>query len=332
VAFAHTGLLFLMARTPGGPIVKEVKPGALIGYADVTHRTIREHGRTVYLYEARTEPVGRELRLRVDPGEFARRADLQIPVVDTGENGMFTKGEFEVITALGQMEFVTPEEIAELCVEEISGRNTGRDVVASLDASVLGPSYRGGVLRSRVLADLDALQAETGAPSVALGQLGPPELGKLLFEAELLARAFGTLPAVLLVTPDEISRAATRVLADTPELVDTIASVGLPILSADGASLIRGPYLRIPEIPEGDTVTMTDADRDRWADKGWVDLRSGNFARWQGRLRAMRDARPGKAQPGSAGVTLETTISEHLETGAIVAWVVARELGGWRTK
>src|SRR5258708_7752358 len=35
VAFAHTGLLFLMARTAGGPIFKEIKPGGRIGYADL---------------------------------------------------------------------------------------------------------------------------------------------------------------------------------------------------------------------------------------------------------------------------------------------------------
>ncbi|HET9232779.1 MAG TPA: hypothetical protein VFP10_01410, partial [Candidatus Eisenbacteria bacterium] len=38
VAFAHTGMLFLMARTPGSPIIKEVKPAALIGYRGVDHR------------------------------------------------------------------------------------------------------------------------------------------------------------------------------------------------------------------------------------------------------------------------------------------------------
>jgi hypothetical protein len=31
IAFAHTGLMFLMARTYGGLTVKEVKPGAMVG-------------------------------------------------------------------------------------------------------------------------------------------------------------------------------------------------------------------------------------------------------------------------------------------------------------
>ena len=41
VAFAHTGLLFLMARTDG-PLVKEIKPSTLIGYSDLGYRTITE--------------------------------------------------------------------------------------------------------------------------------------------------------------------------------------------------------------------------------------------------------------------------------------------------
>ena len=77
---------------------------------------------------------------------------------------------------------------------------------------------------------------------------------------------------------------------------------------------------------------MTDGDRDRWADKGWVDLRPENFARWQQRLQAMQDGRPGKAQPGSAGVTVETTVADAIQTGTVVAWILANELGGYRIK
>ena len=324
VGFAHTGLLYLMARSPERPVVKEIKPGALIGYADVGHRAISEHGSPVSLYASRRETLGDALRLRMDPSGFERRGDLRLPIVDTGENGVFTKGEFEAITALGQMEFVTPEEIALLCVQEITGRNTGRDVVAALDGAVLGPSYRAGVLRARVLEELAALEAKTVTHSVALGQLGPPELSKLLWEAELLALAFGTLPAVLAVTPEEAGAAAAAVLEREPGLRDTITSLGLPVLDPDGTTLRRGPFLRIPETAGEAEVPVEPGDRDRWAAKGWVDLRPANCARWQDRCRA--------AQPGSAGAAPETTLADHIETGAVTAWVLANELGGYRIK
>jgi NAD(P)-dependent dehydrogenase (short-subunit alcohol dehydrogenase family) len=332
VGFAHTGLLYLMARSPDRPVVKEIKPGALIGYADIGHRTIQHGGAPVSLYASQAEVLGTTLQLQIGPAAYERHDDLRLPVVDTGENGLFTKGEFEAITALGQMEFVTPEEIARLCVQEISGRTTGRDVVAALDGAVLGPSYRAGVLRSRVLEELRGLEEQTGTHSVALGQLGPPELSKLLWEAELLSLAFGTLPGVLAVGPGALSAGATAVLEQRPGLRDTITSLGLPVLAADGETLWRGPFLRIPEMAGSTEVPVGPGDRDRWAAKGWVDLRPASFARWQERLQAMHSARPGADQPGSAGAVAETSLSEHIQTGAVAAWVLANELGGYRVK
>lgn len=331
VGFAHTGLLFLMARTPGSPIVKEVKPGALIGYREVDYRTIRERGATVWLYEARREPLGASLAPRHPDTDFARRLDLQLPVVDTGENGVFTKGEFEAITALGQMELVTPEEVAAICLREILGANTGRDVIAAIDGAILDPSYRGGVLRSRVVGQLEALEQATGTHSVALGQLGPPELSKLLWEAELIGLVRGTIPNALRATPEQLSLEATALLDGRRGLADTICSLGIPILEADGEHLRRGPFLRIPEVVPGEEVVpLTPTDRDRWAAKGWVDLRPANFALWQERFRRITADGDAKGLTGSARVAAGIQESEDIRAGSVVAWVLANELGGFR--
>jgi hypothetical protein len=85
VAFAHTGLMFLMARTPNGPVVKEIKPGAMIGYADVTCRTIKEKGATTYLYSNRVQPLNGRLVLREETDQYQQLQELDLPVVDTGE-------------------------------------------------------------------------------------------------------------------------------------------------------------------------------------------------------------------------------------------------------
>ncbi len=105
--------------------------------------------------------------------------------IHTGENGRFAADEFAAITALGQMEFLTPEEIAGNVVREIEGGNTGKDVIAALDASVMGPSFRGGYLRQAALNRLRQLEAEHGE-SVAFEILGPPRVSKLLYEAHLI--------------------------------------------------------------------------------------------------------------------------------------------------
>jgi hypothetical protein len=331
VAFAHTGLLFLMARTDG-PLVKEIKPSTLIGYSDLGYRTITERGENVQCYTARSETLGETLDLQLEPDGFEGGVDLQLPVIDTGENGVFTKGEFEVVTALGMMEMVTPEEIAALCVREISGGNTGHDVIAALDGAVLGPTYRAGVLRARAMEHIRSIEEDTGTHSVALGQLGPPELSKLLWEAELLKLLYGNPTAVLDTDAESIARETEALIKDKTRLTDTITSLGLPILSPDGTTLLRGPFVRIPEVP-GETSVAIDAEHlDQWAAKGWVDLRPSNWEKWRERFRAMLEAQPGETQRGTAGHRAETSLSDEIEIGSVVAWVVAREIGGRRIK
>jgi hypothetical protein len=332
VAFAHTGLLFLMARTAGGPLVKEVKPAALIGYAGIEHRQIIERGEPVRRFNAREVPLDSRLELRMDPAGFDVSGEVVLPVIDTGENGVFTKGEFEAITSVGQMEFVTPEEIADMVVLEIRGGNSGVDVIAGVDASVLGPSYRGGVLRRQAIDVLTRLEADTSTHSVALGQLGPPELSKLLWEAELLRVVYGTVAAAMDVDPEAMSEAITAKLIELPALRDTVASLGLGILMPAGDRLLRGPFLRIPEVPGRNEVEITSAQRDAWADKGWVDLRPINCARWQKRFEAMYAAGAPNPAAGSHDVRLESYPFEEIEIGAVAAWVLANEMGGYRIK
>ncbi len=103
-AFGHTGLLFLLARTPNAPIVKEVKPAAMIGYRAVQVMEARDKHENSDLYAPREVTLGARLDLREDAGAYAKSGRLKVPVVDTGENGVFTRGEFAAITALGQME------------------------------------------------------------------------------------------------------------------------------------------------------------------------------------------------------------------------------------
>jgi hypothetical protein len=332
VAFAHTGLLFLMARTPGGPIVKEVKPGAMVGYADITRRTIRERGEPVYVFASRAEPLGAELVLREPEDGYERLRKLEMVVVDTGENGVFTRGEFEAITHQRQMEFITPEEIARQVVLEIRGSNTGYDVIGAVDGAVMNPTYRAGYLRHFALEEIARLERETNSHSVALGQLGPPELGKLLWEAHLLSRQCGTLSGVLALTPEALSAALYSLVQADAGLRHTITSVGLPILAPDGRSLLRGPFIRIPEALVARRVPVTPASVDQWAAKGWVDLRPANLRRWHARFSRMRREAQRLRGRGSAAVTRQAYLGEAITPGAVVGWIFNNEEEGYRIK
>src|SRR5258708_35541514 len=90
LAGAHTLLLFLMARTPGGPITKEIKPAAAIAWKRIGYGEVLRGGRPVPLHaaqlgEAGTLQPGRALR-PVDPGRGRPTgAPLQSVVISTGE-------------------------------------------------------------------------------------------------------------------------------------------------------------------------------------------------------------------------------------------------------
>src|SRR2546422_4057852 len=183
VGGAQSLLLFLLGRTPGAPAAIEIKPTATIAWREIGFGPIRRKGKPIPLVDC-PKPVNLAQAFR--PG-VAPWCDLGKPLegvfIDVGENGLFAPDEFETVTALGQMEFITPEEVADYVAMELEGRPTGRDVVAALDAATAGPTYRAGMLRASALARLRSLEQETGSRAVAYEMLGPPRLTKLLWES-----------------------------------------------------------------------------------------------------------------------------------------------------
>jgi hypothetical protein len=331
VAFAHTGLMFLMARTPGGPLVKELKPAAMIGYRRVTYKTIKVRGQPQFRYESLEQKLDGRLMLRGDENRYARLGKLHMAGVDTGENGFFARGEFETITHIDQMEFVTPEEIAQQAVLEIKGSNTGFDVITGIDSSIMDPSYRAGVLRQTALDKLARIEEETNSHSVALGQLGPPELSKLLYEAHLLKLNYATLQDVINTPATELSENLFNFLMEEERLRTIITSVGVPILAPDGVQLIRGPRINIPESIYHE-IAIAEGDIDTWANKGWVDLRPGNFLLWQDRFRRMQRTQHMVHTRGTSSVTMKTYLPDTIEIGAVIAWLFTNDKHGYRIK
>ena len=334
-AFGHTGLMFLLARTPNAPIVKEVKPAAMIGYRGVRVIQARDRYDCSDLYEPHEASLADtdSLQLRDDLASYKKSGTLDVPVVDTGENGVFTRGEFAAITALGQMEYITPEEIARVVVLEIRGANTGQDVLSAMDASVLNPSYKAGLLRSAALSDLAHAEEESGIPSIALGRLGPPELSKLLFEAQLLKFACGSLTRAVEMSAEKLSGALAKSLGPSG-VARTAPSIGIPVLMPDGVRLLRGPRINVPEVI-GHTTTVSLADseqREKWIRKGWIDLRASNMATWKGRLEKMIQARAVLRDAGSAAASIRSYLNNHFEIGEVVAWIFNNEMGGYRVK
>src|SRR5690348_14900914 len=208
VAGAQSLLLFLLGRTPGAPATVEIKPTATIGWREIGFGPIRRKGKPIPLVDCPTPiAVGDAFTPGMHPWRELGQT-LEGAYIDVGENGLFARDEFETVTALGQMEFITPEEVADYVMMELEGRPTGRDVVAALDAATAGPTYRAAMLRSAALERLRGLEREADRPSVAFEMLGPPRLTKLLWEAHLCALLHPSVRALAASQPGQLSAAA----------------------------------------------------------------------------------------------------------------------------
>ena len=248
--------------------------------------------------------------------------------IDAGENGLFSLPEFEALTSLGLMEFVTPEEIAENVLREIQGHPTGRDVVAALDAATMGPTYRAGVLRSEALGAMERLEAEHGIESVAYEMLGPPRLSKLLFEAAILERLYGVMAAAAELDPDAAAKRSQELIKADADLRQRILTIGLPILLPDGDSVLRGAMVKVLPEPH---LSPTD---DRIVTAGWVDLRSSNWSLWRDRIKGVAveiQDRPGVLE-GSQGDQEFGDAEGRIRPGRMAAWIFRYEDKGERIK
>jgi NAD(P)-dependent dehydrogenase (short-subunit alcohol dehydrogenase family) len=339
VAGAHTLLLYLMARTPGAPAVKEIKPTAAISWKAIRAGDVVWRGAPITRVDALAPvPLDRafpaEDATRESRREFGRDAlwrdtgeALQGVYLDSGENGLFSPDEFEAITALGLMEFITPEEIARDAVREMTGHPTGHDVVAALDASTSGPTYRAGVLRQSALSYMDSLERGAGNRSVGFEMLGPPRLTKLLFEGEILRRLCeGDLERVAGLDPAAFAAESERLVQGDPDLRTRILSANLAVLLTDGARVLRGRKVVVEPAP-GEAV-----DDTAW--KGWVDLRPANWEAWRDRavgVLARVDAEPG-AEGGSQWDIEPWHRERTIRPGALAAWIFRYEDEGERIK
>jgi hypothetical protein len=340
VAGAQTLLLFLTARTPNGPLVKEIKPSAVIAWKKIGHGEVIRKGKPIPLVDMLPEDA-----IKLDSGIFSLKSvegvkdfgeNFKSVFIDTGENGIFSRAEFETISALGQMEIVTPEEIAEVTIQELRGGNTGLDVIGALDSSVMGPTYRGGILRNSALEQLKALEQETGADSIAFEMLGPPRLSKLLYESYILKRIAVSFDGAITTPANELSQKAEMLVNSDATLRAQMLSVGLVIMLPDGKSYLRGNDVKIPPYRGQSELETSSENIEKWCNDGWVDLRVENMLSWQQRLkRIMDDVRAMPLGDTSSRFTYSSVYWENFQTidgGKLASWIFEVEEHGWRFK
>jgi hypothetical protein len=339
IAGAHTLLLFLMGRTPGGPITKEIKPTAAIAWKRIEFGEIKRRGKPIELADipvTQAVPLKDKFQICIDVNYPSTGETLKSVFIDTGENGIFSRGEFETITAQKQMEFVTPEEIADVAIFEIKGGNTGHDIVSSLDHATLEPTYRAGYMQHMAVKKLAELEKQNDKYSVAFELLGPPRLSKLLYEIHLLRLFNKTVKDIIRKTPSELSDNCFNILVNDDKLRNEMLAIGIPVLLPDGGSLLRGSIIKIPAFRGENILNISDENINSWANEGWVDLRESNMVKWQERLNELMEE--------AENIPDNDTSSQHVRTkaywdnfqeiniGKICSWLFIHEEHGRRMK
>ncbi len=339
VAGAQTLLLYILARTPNGPLVKEIKPTAAIAWKKIAYGEVKRKGKTIQLVDMPFDNAKKSdgwLVFDDSEGVVDTGEKFKSVFIDTGENGIFSRGEFQAISALGQMEIITPEEIAEYLVHEIRGGNTGKDVIQGLDAFTMGPTYRGGIMRNIAMNKLDKLEQEHGVNSVAFELLGPPRLSKLLYEAYLLKRIVGSMRNINDFSAENLSQQAFDLLNNDTQLRSQILSIGIAVLLPDGKSYVRGADIKIP-VRRGETkLELTEANINAWCNEGWIDLRPSNFEEWKQRLNnIMEHSNTFPKDDTSSRYNYTNEYWDNfgnIDEGKIVGWIFEFEDKGWRFK
>ena len=340
VAGAHTMLLFLMGRTPDSPITKEIKPTAAIAWKKIGFGEIKKRGAVIELVDCPPDQgvnLKGNLQLKMStPAWVSFNQPLRSVFIDTGENGTFSRAEFEAISTPGQMEFVTPEEIAESVAFEIKGGNTGHDIINALDNATLAPTYRAGFMFESALRQLKALEEQHKTKSIAFEILGPPRLSKLLYEAHLLQKAFGTIKSVEKASPKQMMERTQSIIRENKELRSQIISIGIPILLSDGRTLLRGKDIKIPPYRGENEIPITDAALKAWVHDGWIDLRLENMVHWKARFAAIAKDADDVGSKDTSSRHFRTRLYwenfDEIDPGKIAGWIFSEEEKGKRMK
>jgi hypothetical protein len=323
VAGSHSLLLFLVARTPGAPATIEIKPTAAIGWREIAFGPIRRKGQPVRKMDCPSPLALRDAFTPEASGWKDSGSVLESVYADLGENGQFSRDEFETVTALRQMEFITSEEIAAYVVSELRGHATGRDILTALDSSTAGPTYQAGLLRAAAIERLRALESEHGVRSVAFEILGPPRLSKLLYESFVLSRLRTSVKDLASSDGQSLAAEASRLVAEDGELRSTIVSIGLPIVVSE-SEVYRGDVVIIPP---------SDGDFDAAAASGWVDLRPHNSETWIRRAQRMVEQALKRDRGSDSGADWGAIEPEDpITPPEFTTWVFRHEDGGERIK
>lgn len=258
-------LLWNLEHTMGNNI-SLIIPGTFVGYDSVKTEPI-ETDKGLLLKRGYSRPYNIMKKNEIEYNNNVTKEYLEFPVVRAGENHVYSKLELNVLTAIGQMEGITKEEVADRVIDCINGKSSN-DILSCLNSAMLKPTYSGREMIYDINSKFNNNNYNYG---IATGNLGV-NLSKKLYELYLVKQAFPTISALKNAKIDDIVLKVNSKL--NKSIVEEINTIGIPIIDRDNNFYI-GDYSLIPSISESHKINKKNIDK--WSKTGWVDLRKENI-------------------------------------------------------
>ena len=322
-------LLWSLAHTPGIN-VKIVVPASLIGWEGVGFGKFISNGK--FCLKNRTvRKINLNDNKKIINSYAAIASDessfMEIPYVDSGENDSYSLAEMTAITAQGQMEAITREEVA-LAVMDCLSCSTRYDLITAMDMASLKSSFAGAIERNNILEKLRTLQTESNTQSIATNNLGPT-VTKHLYELYFILESLSfDLKSINSTSINDLQLQIDQMVIERKAIVNQVLSLGLPVLQ-EGNILTVGDKIICPKnLME---TEINDEKIDFWAKVGWVDLREKQIKYWLGMLKLMFEE---LSNPENMLLNVERNIQTQFENknlGEILAFLYSLS-GGNRRK
>lgn len=258
-------LLWNLEHTMGDNI-SLIIPGTFVGYDSIKSEPI-ETDKGLLLKQKVPKSYNLFQKKVIEYNDTITKKYLEFPVVRAGENHVYSKMELNVLTAIGQMEGITKEEVANKVIDCINGSNSN-DILVALDNAMLKPTYLGREMIYNINHEFEKHQYKNG---IATGNLGVA-LSKKLYELSIIKSLYPTIEKLKENKIDDIVKKINLSLND--ELIEEAMTLGIPILDFKN-NLYIGDYSLFPGV--NDDKSINDINIEKWTKIGWIDLRKDNI-------------------------------------------------------
>jgi hypothetical protein len=270
-------LLWNLSHTPGYEI-SIVVPATFVGCESAMAEPIETgHGKVYKMKEVKPYQIKNKLEYNSEVSEDY----LEFPVIRAGENHVYSECELKALTAIGQMEAITKEEVALSVMEDILGNSNRGNILMHMDSGMLEPSYLGKQMVENMVGLLHQIPSPNAG--IATGNLGVT-CAKNLYELYYLKLVSSKITELIKLTDKQLMDKLSKVIEKETNLVTEVISLGLPVLYGDNEIYI-GNY----SLVGNDSKKITPDVINKWARTGWVDLRKENMLKWVKNIKEVWD-------------------------------------------